>query len=61
MAPNLSGTLTMAAIASMFSVPFTVERDRAWVDGRGTPHRKRHGKVAANRRKAKAARQARKR
>jgi hypothetical protein len=52
----------IAAALSMF-IPTCEPRDcrRAWVDGRCTPYRKRHGKTAKNRAKAKAARDARKR
>lgn len=55
----LTSVLAMTAIACDASAPSP--RSFVYADGRGTPHRKRHGKVAANRRKAKAARQARKR
>lgn len=50
--------LTLASIAAVpFEEPRADSAER-WLDGRGEK-RKRHGKVAANRAKAKAARKAR--
>jgi hypothetical protein len=63
MAPTINPTplAALSSLVSMFAVPMFATRDSAWHDGRCTPHRKRHGKTAKNRAKAKAARDARKR
>lgn len=56
-----STTMSVAAIAAMLAPSVTYvprERRGAWTDRRGTK-RKRHGQVAVNRAKAKAARAAR--